>query len=150
MLCISIFLLPLDFLWKLNTFIVTCAQDNEKRLIIYCSGKSERRLSLNYTIPVCFYLPELHLSSPHWLSLLARYFGHHEGHSAKGTRNRLSSRDVVGALSSRKTPGTTPITPEGPLTLLDGSDRFTFLASSLRGTGIAHGDRAGDLKADVE
>uniref|UniRef100_M4BTZ4 Uncharacterized protein n=1 Tax=Hyaloperonospora arabidopsidis (strain Emoy2) TaxID=559515 RepID=M4BTZ4_HYAAE len=74
------------------------------------------------------------------LICLARLFGHHGGHFAKDR-----------ALKSQETPGTRPITPDGPLTHLDEADLDHILGKfASLGSGVKLGGRADNSKAEVE
>uniref|UniRef100_M4C1K2 Uncharacterized protein n=1 Tax=Hyaloperonospora arabidopsidis (strain Emoy2) TaxID=559515 RepID=M4C1K2_HYAAE len=79
----------------------------------------ERRLSAYALYDIGVLLPRLHHLLLAGLVCLARLFGHHGGHFAEGTWNRISSPGADRALKSQETPGTRPITPDGPLTHLD-------------------------------
>ena len=61
-----------------------------------------------------------------------------------------SARGADRALKSRKTPGTTPITPDGPLTHLDWADGNHVLGKFDVGSRVMLGDPAGYSKADAE
>uniref|UniRef100_M4C1J7 Uncharacterized protein n=1 Tax=Hyaloperonospora arabidopsidis (strain Emoy2) TaxID=559515 RepID=M4C1J7_HYAAE len=79
----------------------------------------EHRLSAYALYDIGVLLPRLHHLLLAGLVCLARLFGHHGGHFAEGTWNRISSPGADRALKSQETPGTRPITPDGPLTHLD-------------------------------
>ena len=68
-------------------------------------------------------------------------------HRARGNGYPVLGADR--ARKSQKMPGTKPITPDRPLAHLDGSDQNHVLGKFL-GPRFALGDRASDLKADVE
>ena len=79
----------------------------------------ERRLSAYALYDIGVLLPKLHHLLLAGLVCLARLFGHHWGHFAEDTWNRISSPGCRQGAEVAGNGGTRPITPDGPLTHLD-------------------------------
>uniref|UniRef100_M4BC16 Uncharacterized protein n=1 Tax=Hyaloperonospora arabidopsidis (strain Emoy2) TaxID=559515 RepID=M4BC16_HYAAE len=107
----------------------------------------ERRLSAYALYDIGVLLPKLHHLLLAGLVCLARLFGHHGGHFAGGTWNRISSPGCRQGAEVAGNAGYQTDHPDGPLTHLDLADLNHVLGKfASRGSGVKLGDPADNLR----